>query len=443
MKTRLINLWDAFRGGFLFIPTIFVAFAVTLAIVVPQLDDRFAAQILAYSPGVRMQPDTARSTLSSIAGAIITVTGVVFSITVVALSIASSQFGSRLLRIFMNDQVTQMTIGYLVGSSVYCFLLLSIIQSNVGLDGVPHAAVQLGIVGGISSFAVMIYFIHHVAKSIHVTTIVNVLGDDLDASIMRLFPANHDDPAEDVSSPPQHDDEQRENTQDVTIHADREGYIQGIDMDTVTSIAKSNRLIVRLRHRPGNFLVRDAPLADVSASEEVTEDDIRELNDAIIVGSRRTPRQDVECAVHELVEVAVRALSPGINDPFTANSCIDRLGAALSRLARRRMLPPERYDGDGYLRVVVPAVTFPDVVDAAFHQIRQNSTNQVSVVVRLLENFALVVQFTDSEQDTDAIVRHAHLVRDGAKAEHPHPEDAETIDERFTRVLEAAGIEQE
>lgn len=436
MKARIFNLWDAFRGGFWFIPTLFVVAAVALAFLLPQLDARFASQMSEHAPGLRMQGDTARSTVSSIASAMITVTGVVFSITLVALSIASSQFGSRLLRVFMSDHVTHVTIGYLVGGSVYCFFLLTSIHSSERFEGVPHISVGVGALVGISGFGVLIYFIHHVAQSIQVTTIVDALAADLDDSIQRLFPHTVDAPADETDEAADGSyvfDEENA----VTVASDREGYIQAIDVEGLIAYAADHDLVVRLRYRPGHYLMDRAPVADVVPESDAPEEVARGINDAVLVGNRRTPRQDVECAVHELVEVAVRALSPGINDPFTAISCIDRLGSSLARLARRRIQPPVRHDRKGDVRLIVPQTTFEDVFDSAFHPIRQYSTSSISVVIRLLDSIVQIARFATAPEKAAVLRRHTQLIMESATSSSPHPADLETIDNHYRRALAA------
>jgi len=153
-----------------------------------------------------------------------------------------------------------------------------------------------------------------------------------------------------------------------------------------------------------------------------------------IVGSRRTPRQDVECAVNELVEVAVRALSPGINDPFTAMNCIDRLGASLGRLADREAPSPYLCDEEGRLRVIARSISFADVLSAAFNQIRQFSHGSVAVTIRILESLDSVAQHTHRVEDRVAVVHHAKMTAQNADA-FPEASDRRAVEERFEELL--------
>jgi len=206
------------------------------------------------------------------------------------------------------------------------------------------------------------------------------------------------------------------------VRSTKEGYIQAIDGERMMQVAGDRDVVLRLRLRPGNFIGIDAPLADVwktvdSVVEDISVDDLTEvINDTVIVGMRRTPRQDVECAIDELVEVAVRALSPGINDPFTAMNCIDRLGASLGRLAERELPSPYRCETDGRLRVITRPVAFADVLDAAFNQIRQYGRDSVAVTIRLLEALASIAEHVQRDVDRDAVRLHAALIANAAES---------------------------
>ena len=230
------------------------------------------------------------------------------------------------------------------------------------------------------------------------------------------------------------------------IHSTREGYIEALDGEGILALAREANLILRFTVRPGSFIGEGSPLAEVFASQqegkaseskgngppEEAEID-RRLNEAVITGIRRTPRQDVECAIEELVEVAVRALSPGINDPFTAINCIDRLGASLGRLARRKLPARRRCDEDGHLRIIAHRATFAGALDAAFNQIRQYGRASVAVVTRLLEALEHIGRFASRPEDRAALRLHAEMVShlgDGFAEEH----DKEAIRRRLERV---------
>ncbi|MEZ6111920.1 MAG: DUF2254 domain-containing protein [Pirellulaceae bacterium] len=433
MNAYLINLWDRLRTSFWFVPAVMGIVAVAASFALPVVDERVDDRYLTWIDTTTL---AARSTLSAIAGAMMTVTGTVFSITVVTLSLTSQQFGPRLLRTFMDDFITQFSMGAFLSTGLYCLMILRIVEEHEEI-GPPLISVAVAVLLTLFSMSVLIYYIHHVALAIQAPHVIVAVARDLDHSIDRLFPQHIGQPADDDELDETRAAEQQRQLGEVFHMAccDREGYIQAIDAVGLMHLATSRDLVIQLRKRPGHFVSREGPLAEVwNVSDNELGDVERQLNECVIVGRRRTPRQDVECAIGELVEVAVRALSAGINDPHTAISCIDRLGAAMGRLAERRPPRPLRCDDDGRLRVIAPNFTFPDVLDAAFNQIRQYGGGSPAVMIRLLEILANVMQRAIRAEDRSAILRHADMTLRAIEANITEEEDLKVVRERYGRV---------
>ena len=236
-------------------------------------------------------------------------------------------------------------------------------------------------------------------------------------AIARLFPEEIGDAIGDQQRDNDHGRDQaaRRGEDYLVVRSTRDGYIQAIDEDGLMQMARERDLLLLLHSRPGNFIATGSPLADVwmcserSAEDSNASDLIATMNETIIVGIRRTPRQDVECAIEELVEIAVRALSPGINDPFTAMNCIDRL-ARLGSFSERKLPTAYRCDDEGSLRIIVRTVSFANALDAAFNQIRQYGQNSVAVTIRLLEALASVAEHVQRDEDRDVVKLHAEMV---------------------------------
>lgn len=436
MRAYFWKVWDDFRSGFWFIPSFFVLFAVLLGFTMPMVDASAESVILDRVPWAQTTTDAARPVLSAIGGAMITVTGVVFSITVVALSIASSQFGSRMLRNFMDDRTTQVTIGMLVGTSLYCFLIMRTVREIQGTSFVPHLSVLLSVLMVLISMGALILFIHHMALSIQAPQILASLGADLDDSIERLFPEKIGDPPKDA---PQEIDEATKRvvlgSNFAPLLAQHEGYLQAIDSNGLIALAKDNDLVIELGKRPGDFVLKRTPVAKVWPATRLTDGVSEELNDTLIYGTRRTPRQDVLCTVEEIVEVAVRALSPGINAPLTAVTCIDRLGASLSRLAGRRIPSASRYDHDGTLRLIAPPTTFPDVLRASFDEIRHYGRESVGVILRLLTTLQVLSQFVERGEDRQAILQQAAMIIDASTLANHQESDRKLFQNEYDQLL--------
>jgi uncharacterized membrane protein len=222
-----------------------------------------------------------------------------------------------------------------------------------------------------------------------------------------------------------------------TIASTKSGYLQSIDSDQLMKIATENDLMLRLEHRPGDFVIENNELVKVGPPGRANDELSGKIRDAFIFGTQRTHLQDVEFSVHQLVEVAVRALSPGVNDPFTAVACIDRLAAALCLLAQRSFPSPYRFDDDHQLRVIARPVTFSGVVDAAFNQIRQYGRSSAAATVRLLEAIALIGKCAQRQEDRDALLTQAVMIERGSHEGLPEERDRQDVQERFRKAVTA------
>jgi uncharacterized membrane protein len=440
MKTRLINFWEKLRSSYWFIPGLMALGAVVLTIVLGGIDRRWGSAMargFAWMGG--NEPEGARAFLSTVAGATITVTGVVFSITIVALSLASQQFGPRLLNSFMRDRANQVVFGSFIATYLYCLLVLRTIHGSGPEGFVPQLSLLVGFLLAILSVAVLIFFIHHVAESIQAMTVIASVSDDLERAIVRDFaepddgsPANGREALRPGELPEDFD------SAALPIGARRSGYLQAVNISNLLKLATDHDLLLRLELSPGDFVVRGAPLASVWSADHARPAELADaVNGAFIVGAKRSPEQDIEHLINQLVEVAVRALSPGINDPFTAINCIDYLGAALSELARRRLPSPWHFDGEDRLRLVTRPQTFDGALSAAVDQIRQHGRRDVAVTIRLLEMLATLLPTTRSEEQRRSLVRQAAMIdrgsRDGLSAE----EDRRDVRRRYMAVFQA------
>jgi uncharacterized membrane protein len=204
-------------------------------------------------------------------------------------------------------------------------------------------------------------------------------------------------------------------------------------------LAVENDLIVRLEYRPGDFVISGSALMKVSPAERCDRDLSDRIRDTFVIGTQRTHLQDIEFSIHQLVEVAVRALSPGINDPFTAISCIDRLAAALCLLAQRSIPSPYRHDENDILRVIARVVTFAGVVDSAFNQIRQYGRSSAAVTIRLLEAITRIAECTRRPSDREALLSQARMIDRGSQGALLEERDRHDVWIRFVKACEALG----
>jgi uncharacterized membrane protein len=369
----------------------------------------------------------------------ITVAGVTFSITMVALSFASSQFGSRLLRKFMTDTGNQLVLGTFVATFIYCLLVLRTVRSDGEAEFVPYISVTVGLALALLSLVVLIYFFHHMALSMQAPYIVGEVAGDLLKEIERLFPSEVGASAPPGGEPRNEQDvpqDFEERAQPVLYETN--GYIQAIDESKLLAVAEENDLIVKLFHRPGHFQVKGDVMAYVWPGDRVDDTLKQQLHSTYITGKQRTYTQDVEFGIEQLVEVAERSLSTGINATFTALACIDWLGAALAKLSQKDFPSPYRYDQQGNLRIYLERpLTLEGVIDTAFNQIRQSARDNVAVRIRLLEQIAVLREMTDEAASIEALDRHAKMIEDDSENHILQREDKREVDQRYQ---EATGV---
>ncbi len=438
---KLAKLWDSLHSSFWFVPTLMVLLAIALSFIAIEIDHSQEGTLVqridwAYSLG----PSGSRAILSAIAGSMVTVATTAFSITIVALQLASSQFGPRLLRSFMQDTGNQIVLGTFISTFVYSLMVLRTINGVENDEFVPHLAVTIGLGLAIASVGVLIYFIHHSASSIQVDQIIKQVGNDLDGAIDRLFPErigrNTSKHLEEESLAAIPTDFERIACPIKTIAS---GYIQTINDNQLMQIATENNLLLRIQQRPGRFVVKGSEIVRVFPEEKVNKKLAVQINDAFVLGSQRTEQQDVEFPIDQLVEIAVRALSPGINDPFTAIRCIDQLSAALCHLAQREIPSSYRYDDYNQLRIIAEPISFADATDAAFNQIRQYGKSSVAVTMRLLEAIAAIAPFTHRTPDRNTLQRHADMIERGSQEGIAEELDYKNVKERYLAAVKAIG----
>lgn len=434
MGTWLLSNWYSLRTNFWFVPTLMVGAAVLLSILTLWFDHALGhrwidALELTYSRG----PEGARALLSTVSGSMVTIASLTFSITIVTLQLASTQFGPRLLRNFVGDVGNQVVLGTFIATFTYGLLILRTVNGTEQNEFVPHISVFVDLLLSVASLGVLIYFINHTASSIQAESVIASVAGDLHAAIDRLYPESLGRPKPHSTHPlPLPDDFE---SLARPVDADRSDYVQAIDGDRLIALASEHDLVLRVEKQPGDFVVDNQPLVHVYPASRLDDELAARLRRAFYLGSRRTVTQDAGFAIDQLVEVAVRALSPGINDPFTAMTCLDRLGAALSRLADREIPSPCRLDDAGRLRVVARAATIDDLVDAAFHQIRQATRSNAAVTLHLLDTIATVLPAARDTALRAALLRHAALVHEGSQDGLPDPTDRREADARYCALL--------
>ncbi|HUE71288.1 MAG TPA: DUF2254 domain-containing protein, partial [Pirellulaceae bacterium] len=388
MITKLRHWWHETRSTFWFVPAVIVLGAVGLATVLIAVDvtvdlDVVARWPLLFGAGAA----GARGLLTAVASSMITVAGVVFSITIVALSLTSSQYTSRVLRNFMRDRNNQVVLGVFVGIFAYCLVVLRVIRGGDEGAFVPSLAVLGGLILAFIGIGYLIFFIHYISMSIQSSSIIAAAARETIAAVDHLFPQGMGDDVEEdtdgdlaVSLPEQ---------AWFAVPARKTGYIQSIDGDSLLAVARERGTVVRMERGIGEFIIEGTPLISVADPGGLDEDTADQLNAVYNISPHRTVEQDASFGIRQLVDIALKALSPGINDTTTAVMCVNYLAAILVRLASRPIATVRRLD-QGELRVIARGPCFESLLAEAFDQIRQNAEGNVAVLTRQLQALEII-----------------------------------------------------
>jgi uncharacterized membrane protein len=344
------------RSSLWFVPTLLSLGAVVLAAVLIEIDIRYYEEIRSRLPELLItQAEGARGMLSAIATSMATVAGVVFSITIVALALASSQYSPRVLRNFMRDRANQVVLGVFVGVYIYCLLVLKTISS--GQDPfIPSLAILAGLVSAIAAIGFFIYFIHHISTAIQASEIAANVAHETLATIDRLLPEN----VENLRTDKEISDFLHDKTWQC-VPSSELGYIQHVDIKALLAFACKHNTVIRMENGIGNFIGLGRPLVSIMQEHPLDANSVKEVTEMFAVGSYRTIEQDIAFGVRQLVDISLKALSPSLNDTTTAVTCIEHLTVVLSRCAERHMPSPYYYENEK-LRLIVQQIRFEDLV---------------------------------------------------------------------------------
>jgi uncharacterized membrane protein len=372
---------------------------------------------LVYAGGA----EGARGLLAALATSSLGVAGTIFSITIAALSLASGQMGPRLLRNFTRDPGNQLALGAFLATFAYALIVLRTVQGKEEGDFVPHLAVSVGVGLGFLCVGVLVWFVHHAAAGINVEHVVESVYGDLRRALQ--------DQARDEPGPTPPASHAWAGASALALDAD--GYLQHIDERGLADWAKEQGCRLRLLVRPGQRVCPGATLALVEPAVDGAE---AALRNHLAIGASQLPRQDLEFAARQLAEVAVRALSPGINDPNTALGVLDRVGSGLCAMAGRH-LPSGVVLREGEPVLVRPVTDYAGLLDTMLHMLRQNAEGQPSVIIRLLETLAIVATAERMPGRLAVLRAHAELAYTAGLGSDVDRSAREAIEDRMRSFL--------
>lgn len=446
---KLKEHWSNIQSSLWFVPSLIVLASIALAVGLIEASSPATERWLSQWPRLfGAGADGARGMMSAIAGSMMSVVGVTFSMILVVLALASSQYTSRVLRNFMGDHVTQVVLGIFAGSFTYSLIVLRAIRGSDEGAFVPSLAVFFGFVLALGGVCALVFFIHHIASSIQASSIIASVAQETTATIDRLFPGTLG------QGPSEDDDDQVPHAVSgrnwCSVPACESGYIQHVNNTALLALARDRKTIVRMERGIGEFVVQNTPLASLALGAPPDHETIAALQAAFIISRHRTLEQDAAYGIRQIVDVALKALSPGINDRTTAVMCVDYLTAILARLASRQIPSAQRYEEEE-LRVIARGPSFESLLALSFDQIRSSAKGDAALMFRLLDALQTLAGMTRGKNRRRAIREQVQWITELIERSVESGHDRVTIEaklERVRKVLEAepalrAALEQE
>jgi uncharacterized membrane protein len=432
---KLLFLWRELLATFWFLPVSILISSILLAVGSVYLDNTVS---ISQEGWLRFfivnSPDSARTILSTISGAMIGVAGTVFSVTLVALTLASSQFGPRLIKKFMYVRLNQVVLGTYISTYLYCLIVLIAIKGSEDYMFIPSLSILIAILTAIVNIILLIVFIHQIAVSIQADKVVSDISNFISNQVETLFPERMGNEKE-IGNEINVKKEIASYSKRISCKSPKSGYLQYIDEESLMDVISENDLLFDLNFRPGAFLVKGLEIGFIHSNQELKKEQLEKIQDQFVIGEVKTSQQDLEFSIHQMVEIAARALSPGVNDPFTAIACIDNLTATLSYLVQAEFPSKYRYDKDEKLRIIADTLDFEGVLDAAFNQIRQFAGGSPSVIIRMMEALITIKSFVKEGPYEKALVKHAEMVFRLGKDTISEKNDLEDLRTRAKKIL--------
>ena len=375
LRRALYNL----RGGFLLRPLIIALTLGFAGALLTWMEETFPALGQLVPAGLfpsHSDPQVAQVILSGIASSIMTVVSIVFAILLMTLTLASMQFSPRIIVSFAKDRVTQWTLGVFLGTFCYCMAALPAARS-LPRPYSPVFAVCGAMLLALCCVAWLLYFIHHISQAISVSHIVDRIASETEGIIDDVMPLPREKP--NFEDPPRELE-----TWDIPLLSESSGYIRFIDTRRLVALAKFHHVKIRAVRRVGQFVPAGTPLVLVYKASRLSPASAAEILGAFDLGPSRTLQQDIEFGVLQIVDIGLKAISPAVNDPTTAVSCVDQLSRILIRFASRELPSSILYDPPGIPRVMIPWIGFEGLLKSAFEQIRLYSKADIAVSLRTL-----------------------------------------------------------
>lgn len=426
---------DKLEQSYWFVPTLMSIGSILLAYLALHFEKAFGETFGSLSWVFTRDPQGARELLSTIGGSLITVTGVVFSVTLVALTNASSQYGTRILNTFARDLGNKFVLGAFVATFLYCILVMRTITEQDG-GYVPHFAVFIAVILSMLAFGVLIYFIHHLIELLQSENVVHSLLRDLKATVDRMYPSRFGTSAQPID-PAAADTSQ---TISIPVAAPAGGYVQAIDSDRIMRAACAHRSVVVLVARPGDFVVPGMTIARCAANSDRCSELTHQIETSFTIGKKRTYVQDVGFGFEQLQLVAIRALSPAMNNQILGMACTDRIVEALVYLGSRTVPSAFRKDESGQVRVIAEPITHCDAVHLALDLVIEVAQTSPSVTVHIFQTLDRVASQIQPEDMRKGVLKFAESLHRGSLTGNTAHETAARTSDAYEHLRRAYGV---
>ena len=424
--------WDRLKVSFWFAPAVMSLGAIFLVMVMNWVDSLIPNAMLLNSKLVLSASGSElRSMLIAMAGTILATAGVVFTLLTLPLSTVAAQYGSRLLRLFLGDRTTQFVLGMFVGTFVYCMAAATSIPYGDVVREAPQVLMSMGLLLMLATFGSLILLVQHISTMLQAPQIAAAAGAELLEVVQSEIRDETGNVAKETSLPEAGTpavpntiavEKTMAESEGYPVRVEGTGYIQYIDPEYMLTLAGEKDLVIRLLRKPGAFVWHGEVVALVWPAGRIDQQVDRQLRLAFRLGNQRTPTQDVEYAVNQLVEMAVRAMSPAINDPFTAMTCLDYQAQGLALMAQKGRESPHIYDRESRLRLIFEPLPFAQLLNSAFDMLRHASCDNATVLLHMLEVIEAIIRETKLPERRQLLLQHASQVlaesQAGALTEH-------------------------
>ena len=435
MFGKIYNFWQLLKSNLWFTPAVFCIAYAAFVLILHHLETTYFVEAKLSPVFFDGDINDAKTVMNALVPSMITMATLTISITVVVLSFAASQLGPRLIKTFLSDARTKYFIGYFFGAVSACFVMIFILHESGSDYHVPKATLTAVFAICFINLFALLGFVHHIAHSCIADTIIMNVSSSLEEAIDRLSPRNAEKPIRETLWPVDFDQKK------TSLIFEQSGYIQYIDYEELVALADEHDLHLHILFKAGHFLIEGENGMEIYPYDHLNAEVRCALRDAFVIGAQRTSTQDLEYSVRHLVEIAIRALSPGINDSFTAISVINHLAAALSRLFQSRMHDADIPNEAGIVRVRTRQNTESDLIFSAFDQIRHSGKSIPAILRHLLEKIEALAGVAQTDIQKQGLLQQVKQIRidcaplnDAADL----PARAKTLEEKLKADLEEA-----